>query len=113
MPKRKVKEVKRISYDECWENILRMKPKAPQMIPCAFTDWDNTPRHRLNGYVFDGVTPEKFKHYFARLVEKAQKEYTTDMIFVFAWNEWSEGGYLEPDELYKDGFLKAIKDVLS
>ena len=112
MPKRKVKEVKRISYDECWENILRMKPKAPQMIPCAFTDWDNTPRHRMNGYVYDGVSTEKFKRYFARLVEKAQNEYATDMIFVFAWNEWSEGGYLEPDELYEDGFLKAIKEVL-
>lgn len=106
------KEVRRISYDECWENILKLTPKSKKMIPCAFTDWDNTPRHRLNGYVFDGVTPEKFKYYFGRLVEKAQKEYATDMIFVFAWNEWAEGGYLEPDELYKDGFLNAIKQTI-
>ena len=82
------------------------------MIPCAFTDWDNTPRHCMNGYVFDGVSPEKFKNYFEKLVEKAKAEYSSDMIFVFAWNEWAEGGYLEPDELYKYGFLDAIKQTL-
>lgn len=113
MPIRKAKQVRRVNYDECWENILKIKPKSKNMIPCAFTDWDNTPRHRMNGYVFDGVSPEKFKYYFSRLVKKAKSEYPTDMIFVFAWNEWSEGGYLEPDELYKYGFLKAIKDTLN
>lgn len=112
LPSRTSKEVRRISYDECWENILKLKPQSKKMIPCAFTDWDNTPRHRKNGYLFDGVTPEKFKYYFGKLVEKAKNEYSSDMIFVFAWNEWAEGGYLEPDELYKYGFLDAIKQTL-
>lgn len=112
LPSHSSKEVRRISYDECWENILKLKPQSDKMIPCAFTDWDNTPRHRKNGYVFDGVTPEKFKYYFGKLVEKAKTEYSSDMIFVFAWNEWAEGGYLEPDELYKHGFLEAIKQTI-
>lgn len=106
------KTVKRYSYDEFWKNILKLKPKSKNMIPCAFTDWDNTSRHRNNGYVFDGVTPEKFKYYFKQLLQKAQKDYDSDMVFVFAWNEWAEGGYLEPDELYKYGFLDAIKQTL-
>ena len=82
------------------------------MIPCAFVDWDNTPRHNMRGYVYKGVTPEKFKKYFAQLVENTRKYYNTDMIFVFAWNEWAEGGYLEPDTKNGWGYLEAIKETI-
>ena len=34
------------------------------------------------------------------------------MIFIFAWNEWAEGGYLEPDTENDDRYLKAIKESL-
>ena len=82
------------------------------MIPCAFTDWDNTPRHRMNGYLYDGVSVEKFQYYFRKLLLKAQKEYPTDMVFIFAWNEWAEGGYLEPDERNGYALLQSVKDAL-
>lgn len=114
MPQKTVKEVGRANYDETWENILRLRPAGdgPKMIPCAFTDWDNTPRHKERGFAYEGVSTEKFARYFERLVENTRKYYATDMIFVFAWNEWAEGGYLEPDEKYGYGFLEGIKKAL-
>lgn len=114
LPQKKTTEVTKADYDGTWNKILQLRPAhdTPKMIPCAFTDWDNTPRHKERGYVYQGVTPDKFRKYFAKLIENTKKYYKTDMIFVFAWNEWAEGGYLEPDEKYSYGFLKAIKEVL-
>ncbi|WP_300915791.1 glycoside hydrolase family 99-like domain-containing protein [Bacteroides acidifaciens] len=114
VPVSKPKEVGKIDYDAVWQNILRLRPfvDRPKMIPCAFTDWDNTPRHKERGYVYEGVTPEKFKKYFSQLVKNTKEYYDTDMIFVFAWNEWAEGGYLEPDEKNGYAFLEAIRDSI-
>lgn len=111
---KKPTSVGHLNYDEVWEKVLKLRPAKgkPKMIPCAFTDWDNTPRHKERGSVYDGVTVEKFRKYFKRLVENTKKYYDTDMIFVFAWNEWAEGGYLEPDEKYGYGFLETIRDYI-
>ncbi|EGB90758.1 glycoside hydrolase family 99-like domain-containing protein [Clostridium sp. D5] len=99
-------------YDKAWKNILDMKPRDDKMIPGAFVDWDNTPRYKKLASVFRGVTPEKFKYYLSRQIQNAKRVYRKDIIFMFAWNEWGEGGYLEPDE--KNGYkmLDAIKSAL-
>ena len=105
--------MKHENYDDVWQKILSLRPrKGEKIIPCAFTDWDNTPRFRMNGSVYDSVTIKKFYHYFSLLCENAKKYYKSDKIFIFAWNEWAEGGYLEPDNLYGYGFLEAIKRAL-
>lgn len=115
LPQKKITEVSKADYDYTWQRILELRPisNAPKMIPCAFTDWDNTPRHKERGYLFQGVSPDKFKSYFIQLIDNTKNFYDTDMIFVFAWNEWAEGGYLEPDEKNGFAFLEAIKECLS
>ena len=115
LPQKKITEVSKADYDYTWQRILELRPisNTHKMIPCAFTDWDNTPRHKERGYLFQGVSPDKFKSYFKQLIDNTKKFYDTDLIFVFAWNEWAEGGYLEPDEKNGFAFLEAIKECLS
>ena len=115
LPQKKITEVSKADYDYTWQRILELRPisNTPKMTPCAFTDWDNTPRHKERGYLFQGVAPDKFKSYFKQLIDNTKNFYDTDMIFVFAWNEWAEGGYLEPDEKNGFAFLEAIKECLS
>ena len=74
----------------------------------AFPGWDNTPRKKKNGTIYHGNTPGKFQYFLEKQMEKA-KELESEFIFVNAWNEWSEGAYLEPDESYQYEYLEAIK----
>lgn len=100
------------SYDATWENILQRKPYSSKSIPTAFVDWDNSPRYKKKARVYIGASPKKFGKYFSRLIKKTKDEYKKDMMFIMAWNEWGEGGYLEPDTTNGYGYLQEIKKAL-
>ena len=99
-------------YDDVWQRILRRTPESDKNIPGAFVDWDNTVRMEKTGSVCNGASPEKFGKYFSQQLVRAKEVYKKDMIFIFAWNEWGESGYLEPDEKYGSQYLEMIKQAL-
>lgn len=106
-------EVELVSYSDVWNEIISHKGNSKgSIIPGAFVDWDNTPRRGKNGSVFTNANPEKFEFFFDKQVYNAIENYKSNMIFIFAWNEWAEGGYLEPDEKYKNKYLESIERVL-
>lgn len=105
------KKLTRFDYDETWNAILNIKPEE-KALPGAFVDWDNTPRRQNTGSVYDGVSPEKFLKYMTKQIKNAKENYKKDYLFLFAWNEWAEGGYMEPDEKRKFGMLEALREAL-
>lgn len=108
----KVNGPKVFDYDEIWKTVIETPPISDKSVPCAFVDFDNVCRREEQGWLFKGVSVEKFRVYFNELVKKAKKEYSNDWMFIFAWNEWAEGGYLEPDEHNGYGYLEAIKECI-
>ena len=100
------------TYDRIWKIVLRQKPKSDDWYPGAFVDWDNTPRRKNRGQLCTGVTPEKFERYLTRQVRRAREVYGKDYLFMFAWNEWGESGYLEPDEGRRYAMLEAVRSAL-
>ncbi len=99
-------------YDYIWKKILEMQPRSESWYPGAFIDFDNTPRRKNRGQLFIGVTPEKFKKYLSLQIKHAREDYKKDYLFFFAWNEWGESGYLEPDKKYGYAMLEAVRDAL-
>lgn len=113
MPDQHQQTIKTIrTYEEEWEDALSIAPLNDKIIPGAFIDWDNTPRYQRNGKILLGACPEKFEKYLVRQIERAKTIYKKDAIMLFAWNEWSEGGYVEPDEKFGYGYLEAIRNAL-
>ena len=53
-----------------------------------------------------GNTPEKFE----AILEKALAK-NSPAVIINAWNEWTEGMALIPDEQYQTGFLDAIRRI--
>jgi len=105
------KELRIYDYDLIWKTIINQN-LDDNIFPGAFVDWDNTSRKGNRGSVIQGACPQKFKFYFNQLVLKTRIVYKKDYIFIFAWNEWGECGYLEPDEKWKYQYLESIFDVL-
>lgn len=99
-------------YIKTWEYIVHMPSADSKRIPGAFVDWDNTPRKGKRGSVYTGVNPGLFCRYLTKQIVHTKEVYKKNYLFLFAWNEWSEGGYLEPDAEIKYQYLDAVKRAL-
>jgi len=43
----------------------------------------------------------------------ADRPHEERIVVIRAWNEWSEGNYLEPDRKFGRGFLEAFRDAIA
>lgn len=105
-------KLRKNKYDDVWEKIIDFDPVDKKDIAGAFVNWDNTPRRGKSGRVIIDSSPQKFGDYMKKLIKKINSEYGNDYIFITAWNEWSEGSYLEPDSNFGDAYLKALREAL-
>ena len=91
--------------------------------PNVSMGWDSSPRtvqsdvfHNV-GYPFTpcicGGTPEAFREALRMTRERMEARNTPPILNINAWNEWTEGSYLEPDTEHGMGYLEAIRDVFS
>lgn len=113
----KTKFIKKLTfhdYDETWQQIVKIREDHKLVTyPGAFVDWDNTARYKERATIFRGASPNTFTPWFERLVNTMpHRNLSENLIFLNAWNEWSEGAYLEPDERYGYQYLEAIKKVM-
>ncbi len=84
--------------------------------------WDSSPRtyqpgpYGNFGYPYTpsmaNNTPAAFKVALQKAKEfLASRAVPNRILSINAWNEWTEGSYLEPDTVNGMGYLEAIRDV--
>ncbi|MDH7569492.1 MAG: glycoside hydrolase family 99-like domain-containing protein [Armatimonadota bacterium] len=92
--------------------------------PNVTVGWDSSPRTVqsdvfLNaGYPFtpvvSGNTPGQFRAALAVTRQRLQQRgLCPPLLTINAWNEWTEGSYLEPDTLFGMAYLEAIRDLFA
>lgn len=110
----------RDAYFEHWDKAK--EEYGVPYIPNVTMGWNSTPRCDKDsewapvGYPFMNTignnTPENFKTALQKTKEKLLADPDGPKILnINCWNEWTEGSYLEPDEVNGMGYLNAVKDV--
>ena len=87
----------------------RARVKVPYFPECP-VGWDNSPRYGKKAHVYLNRTADQFE----RLLVAAKhfvtaKKLDPPIIYMGAWNEWTEDHYLLPDEVYGYSYLEAVK----
>jgi hypothetical protein len=111
------------SHKHCWGKI---EANDCHHVPVVTFGCDVTPRwHRGVTMPYDfkslnyepivvGNTPEKFGELCRLALAQAKPHGTLGRgIIINAWNEWSEGMYLLPEERYGTAYLQQLRDALT
>lgn len=119
-----------VSYNEVIEShkelFARCENEGLPFHPVATIGFDNTPRwhqgaklpldfrkHFYEPIVIDG-SPQKFQEVLYTCRQSIERcGGAPRMLLINAWNEWTEGNYLLPDQRYSTGYLEAVKQFLT
>lgn len=116
-------------YAEVMERMVAMWPALAEKyrlpyFPNVTMGWDSSPRTVQSdafievGYPFcsgmNNNTPERFGQALQYAKDYVQANLTDNKIITInAWNEWTEGSYLEPDNKNGMKYLEVIREVFS
>ena len=93
-------------YIEDYAAIARNQADLPQpdylLYRGVMPAWDNTPRRGANAHVLVNSSPELYEEWLYQLAKQAlhRRGAQEPLLFINAWNEWAEGAYLEPDQVF-------------
>lgn len=78
------------------------------------TAWDNESRRPGKGRTYMSSTAGRYGDWLVSVVRSQPENETSvrPLVFINAWNEWSEGAALEPDARFGYAYLEATRNAL-
>ena len=73
----------------------------------------NTPAVHSARIVYEGFTPELFKAYVEKAIDRVQDHPKSQrIVFLKAWNEWAEGNIVEPDAIFGHALMNSLREAV-
>lgn len=103
-----------VEYEEAIKHLIPDLSKFNfDAYPCAYPNWDHTPRSGRKGLVLTNSSPALFeKHLNDAVAAVATRPAEQRLVFLKSWNEWAEGNYMEPDTRWGHAYLEALRRVI-
>jgi hypothetical protein len=103
-----------VKYNDMLFNALANTPSEFTFFSGVCPAWDNEARRPGRGLSFVGSTPYKYGYWLKASCELAMEaaDPTERIVFINAWNEWTEGAHLEPDRHYGLAYLAETRRVV-
>ncbi|MCV6622351.1 MAG: glycoside hydrolase family 99-like domain-containing protein [Cellvibrionaceae bacterium] len=99
-------------YQDFCEWLLKSASMAGKSeYQSIIADWDNTARYGVKSKYFKNTSVDLFEKTLRELI-RVERENNKELLFINAWNEWSEGAYLEPDEKNAFAYLQALSKAV-
>lgn len=111
---------KRDNYEKWVDTSIaewkQFKNECGLFFPIVSTGWDPNPRYPPDEFtpIVEGKSPVLYEKALRKAKAWADENIPADkpkLIIINAWNEWTEGEYLEPDKCYGYDYLNATARV--
>jgi len=112
------------SYPVAWREFVRTNFEGPNssyeyylFIPGGLNSFDRRPwrgvaQNDPGSYQYADPTPSKFKAQLDNVIEYLEEHPSSmNMATFYAWNEWGEGGNIEPNTLFGYGYLDIMQET--
>ena len=105
--------VEKYDYRKIMANYYTEVDKDERVYPQLLAGWDRSPRSGKKAIVYYNNNPETFGEAARRAIDVVKdKKDEHKIIFLNSWNEWGEGAYMEPDQEFGKGKIKALRKEL-
>jgi len=102
-------------YADCFDfykSIVESNNHNHRIYLSCMCGWDNTPRYNKEYFICDLDFSASDFYKMVKYITEEALAYKKDFIFVFAWNEWAEGAYLEPDKKFGYAMLNTFSKAI-
>lgn len=99
------------NHVQVWDEVLGAVGEDYILSAVPMMDMSGTGRPAR--HVTKNATPKNFRTLLRAAKQAQAKHDSRRMLVLYAWNEWFEGGYLEPSTEFGYDWLKSIKEEFS